>query len=68
MNVKIILYIVIIPLTIYILEGLNINQIFKKNRVLQASLFYLVCTICISYLVVNFLYDVYTYTRLGGIV
>ena len=53
MNVKIILYIVIIPLTIYILEGLNINHIFKKNRVLQASLFYLICTICISYLTVN---------------
>ena len=68
MNVKIILYIVIIPLTIYILEGLNINHIFKKNRVLQASLFYLICTICISYLTVNFLYDIYTYTRLGGIV
>jgi uncharacterized membrane protein YwzB len=68
MNVKIILYILIIPLTVYILEGLNINHIFKKNRVLQATLFYLVCTICISYLTVNFLYDVFTYSKIGGIV
>lgn len=68
MNTKIILYIIIIPLVVYILEGLNINQIFKKNRVLQATLFYFICTICISYLVVNFLCDIYTYTRLGGIV
>ena len=34
MNIKVILYIVIIPIVIYILEGLNINHIFKKNRVI----------------------------------
>ncbi len=68
MSVKLILYLIDIPFTIYVLEGLNINHLFKKNRVLQATLFYLVCTICISYLTVNFLYDIFTYTRIGGIV
>jgi len=67
MNVKVILYIVIVPLTIYILEGININSIFKKNRNIQACLFYLFSVICISYLVVNFLYDFFTYTKIGGI-
>ena len=68
MNIKVILYMVIVPLTIYILEGLNINSIFKKNRVIQATLFYLFSTICISYLIVNFLYDFFIYTKIGGIV
>ena len=68
MNTKIILYIAIVPLVIYILEGLNINHIFKKNRVVQATLFYLIVSICISYLVVNFIYDFFIYTKMGGIV
>jgi len=68
MNTKIILYIAIVPLVIYVLEGLNINHIFKKNRVVQATLFYLIISICISYLVVNFIYDFFIYTKMGGIV
>ena len=68
MNAKLILYLFSSAIVIFSIDSVNINQIFKKNRVLQATLFYLVCTICISYLVVNFLYDFYTYTRLGGVV
>ena len=68
MNTKIILYIVTVPLIIYVLEGLNINHIFKKNRVVQATLFYLIATICISYLVVNFICDFLLYTKIGGII
>ena len=68
MNIKVILYIAIIPFTIYVLEGLNINHIFKKNRVLQATLFYLVSTVCISYIIVSFIYDFLTFARIGGVV
>ena len=68
MNIKVILYIVIIPFIIYVLEGLNINHIFKKNRVVQATSFYLVSTICISYIIVNFIYDFLVFSRIGGIV
>ena len=68
MNIKVLLYIIFIPFTIYVLEGLNINHIFKKNRVIQATLFYLVATICISYLVVNFVYDFFVFSGIGGIV
>lgn len=67
MNIKVLLYIIIIPLTIYVLEGLNINHIFKKNRVIQATLFYLIATICISYIVVNFIYDFFVFSGIGGI-
>ena len=37
MNIKIILYILIIPLTIWGLESLDINKYFKKNRYYQSS-------------------------------
>ena len=68
MNIKVLLYIIFIPFTIYVLEGLNINHIFKKNRVIQATLFYLVSTICISYIIVNFVYDFFTFARIGGVI
>lgn len=57
MSVKALLYCVIVPLMIWILDGIDINKIFKKNRNIQAALFYLVICIGLSYLVCNFFYD-----------
>ncbi len=59
-NVKIILYLLITPLTIYLcLDSLNINHLFKKNKITQARIIYLMIGIALSYLIVNFLYDFY---------
>jgi len=66
MSTKIILYIFMVPIVIYALDGININNIFKKNRVIQARLFYLMITLGLSYLIVNFIYDFFTYTVIGG--
>lgn len=66
MSTKIILYIFMVPIVIYALDGININNIFKKNRVIQARLFYLMITLGLSYLIVNFIYDFFTYTIIGG--
>lgn len=57
MNVKTILYLVTVPLTIWALECINIENLFKKNRKYQATLLYLILGISLSYLVVNFFYD-----------
>ena len=57
LSIKTILYILITPLVIWALDGININQIFKKNRVLQATTIYVFLAISLSYLVVNFLFD-----------
>ena len=35
------LYLITVPFVIYMMDGININSIFKKNRVVQARLFYL---------------------------
>ena len=59
MNVKILLYIFIGFVVLFAMDSLNINGIFKKNRVLQARLFYFFLTISIIYLVTNCLYDLY---------
>lgn len=54
---KIIIYIIIIPLVIWSLDGINISNIFKKNRYYQSRVFYMICVFALSYLVVNFLSD-----------
>lgn len=62
MNVKIILYMVILPLSLYALDSLNIENKFKKNRIYQARLLVLFLAMSMSYLVVNFLIDVFMYS------
>lgn len=63
MNIKTILYLVIVPFTIWALDSININQIFKKNRYYQARLFCLMLCLGLSYLVVNFFVDFFTYSK-----
>lgn len=63
MSIKAIIYCVVVPLIIWILESIDINKIFKKNRPVQATLFYLVICLCLSYLVVNFFYDFFLNSR-----
>ena len=55
--IKAILYILILPFTIWAMEGLDLNKFFKQSRVYQARIMYLMIAMSISYLIVNFLYD-----------
>lgn len=55
--VKLILYVMVMPLVIYSMDSININGIFKKNREFQARFVYMFLIFSMSYLVVNFLYD-----------
>lgn len=59
MNLKLILYVAIVPLSIYALDSINIENMFKKNKYYQARLFVFFISMALSYLVVNFLYDVF---------
>lgn len=54
---KFILYLFILPLVVYAIGGLNLNGIFKKNKIYQAKIFYILLIFGLSYLVTNFLYD-----------
>ena len=55
--VKLILYVMVMPLVIYSMDSININGIFKKNREFQAIFLFFFWIFSMSYLVVNFLYD-----------
>lgn len=54
---KIYLYILVSIFTVISMDSLNINAIFKKNKVFQARLFYLFLCLSIIYLVTNLIYD-----------
>ena len=55
MTGKIIVYIIVSVGVIWSLEAVNINGIFKKNRVLQARLFYFFIGLSMIYLITNFI-------------
>jgi len=55
--IKFVIYLIVMPLVIYVMDSVNISVIFKKNKVNQARIFYILLVFALSYLVVNFLYD-----------
>ena len=60
MTGKIIVYIIVSVAVIWSLEALNINGIFKKNKVYQARIFYFFLGLSMIYLVTNFIWDLFT--------
>lgn len=64
MTIKTILYIILVPFTLLALDSINIQNVFKKNKIFQAKMLYIILTMSISYLAVNFLYDFFTNSRI----
>ena len=56
---KFFLYIFISVITIWAMDSININAIFKKNKIYQARVFYFFLGLSLIYLVTNFIYDFY---------
>jgi uncharacterized integral membrane protein (TIGR02327 family) len=61
---KFFLYVVSTILVIWTMDSININQIFKKNQVIKARLFYFLLGISMIYLVTNFFWDLFTSVNL----
>lgn len=57
MSVKFFLYFFVTLLVIWSLDSVNINSIFKKNKVYQARVFYFLLGLSMVYLITNFIYD-----------
>ena len=57
--VKLILYIIIIPIVVFSMDSLDINRFFKKGQsnYYQARVFYMLLVMAMSYLIVNFVND-----------
>ena len=64
MSTKIFIYIIVTVIVIWAMDSVNINQIFKKNRVYQARVFYFLLALSLIYLITNFVYDVFFATQL----
>ena len=64
MTGKFFLYILVTLLVICSLDSVNINQIFKKNKVTQARVFYFLLALSMIYLVTNFLFDIFSSVRI----
>ncbi len=60
MSSKFFLYVANTILVIWAMDSININGIFKKNRVVQARVFYFLLGISLIYLVTNFIMDLFT--------
>ena len=58
------LYLIILIITVWALESIDITNIFKKNRYYQARVLYLIVSISLSYLVTNFLYDFFLNSKI----
>lgn len=60
MQGKFFIYIFSTIVVIWSMDSVNINQIFKKNKILQARIFYFLLGISLIYLVTNFFWDLFT--------
>ena len=60
MGGKFFVYIVITILVIWAMDSININGIFKKNKIFQARVFYFLLGISMIYLITNFIIDIFT--------
>ena len=54
---KFVLYVLVTILTVWAMDGLNINFLFKKGQVAKARVAYFLILLSIIYLVTNFIYD-----------
>ena len=52
---KLLVYIMVLIAVIWSMESLNIDGIFKKNRVYQARTFYVIIIFSLTYLTANFI-------------
>lgn len=61
---KFFLYAAVTIAVIWSMDSVNINQIFKKNRIYQARVFYFLLGISLIYLVTNFIWDLFTSVKI----
>ena len=63
MSAKFFLYLFSTIIVIYSIDSVNINQIFKKNKITQAKIFYLILALCLIFLLTDFIYDFFLTTK-----
>ena len=54
------IYLIVLAIVIWSMEGVNINGIFKKNRLYQAKVFYIIIVFSLTYLTSSFIINFLT--------
>lgn len=54
---NLLLYSIVFVLVVWVMDGVNLVFLFKKNKKYQARMFYILIVISITYLVTNFMID-----------
>lgn len=57
MNYKTFIYVITLMISIYALSGINFDGFIKTNKAIEARILVLLLSICLSYLVTNFITD-----------
>lgn len=63
MSAKFFLYLFSTIVVIYSIDSININQIFKKNKITQARIFYFILALCMIEILTSFLYNLFEATK-----
>lgn len=63
MSAKFFLYLFSTIVVIYSIDSININQIFKKNKIMQAKIFYFLLAVCMIEILTSFLYNLFEATK-----
>ena len=64
MDAKLMLYLFSTIIVIFAIDSVNINAIFKKNRVFQARIFYFLIALCMIEILTELLYNLFTLTKI----
>lgn len=59
MNIKLVLYCLAIPFSIWVITSTNLDNFFRKNRLPQIHSMYAILSLILSYLIVNTLMDLH---------
>ena len=63
MSVKFFLYIFSSIIVIWSIDSINITKIFKKNKNVQANVFYFLIAICMIEIITSFLFNLFEATK-----
>lgn len=64
MSVKFFVYLFVTIIVVWAMDSVNINAIFKKNKVTQARVFYFLLGLAMIYLITNFIMDFFEYSKI----
>ena len=55
MNYKMFIYFICVLVSVFVVSGMNINQLFKKNKLWEERIFVIIISLIMGYLLAEFL-------------